>query len=178
MGFAGVGGIMVVVFVCVYKAGSFPREGTGWGLSLGVPQGPAGCRQGQWAPAPGTPLPPALSTGFASWSPGRVCSRTNSSWPRPSPCTPAGRGPTRGLTRRGPVPARPAHPSALAADASSGQSVSPRPLGAQRQVQGPASSHPVPRRTGSASAQGLGAGDARLSHHLPLLHRPGRWRDP
>lgn len=180
---------MVVVFVCVYKAGSFPREGTGWGLSLGAPQGPAGCWRGQWAPAPGTPLPLALSTGFASWSPGRVCSRTNSSWPRPPPCTPAGRGPSRGLTRSGPVLVRPVHPSALGADASSGQSVSPRPLGAQRQVQGPASSHPVPRpwlpKHGKCICPGSGRGRrwafpppplASLARLMEGPLREGMWR--
>lgn len=50
------GGGMKVVCSSVYKAGSFPREGPGWGLSLGTP--PAGHWQGQWAPAPGAPPTP------------------------------------------------------------------------------------------------------------------------
>ena len=52
-------------------------------------------------------------------------------------------------------------------------SVAPCLLGAQRQMQGLANSHPVPQprlqEHGRASVRGLGTADTHLSHQLPLL---------
>ena len=133
-GLVGVGGMVVVVCSCVYEAGSFPREETGWGLSLRAPQGPAGPWQGQWAAAPGTAPPPpgvcALLPGLGAL----VCFHTNHRWIRQPPCTPAGWGtPHSGSHAKAKCQAGPAHPSGLGAGVSSQAECGPMP-----------SQHPAP----------------------------------
>lgn len=142
----GVGGTMVVVYSCVYKAGSFPREGTGWGLSLGAPQGPAGHWQGQWVAAPGTAPPtPEYVLCFLEWGPLFVSTPTTDGSGGLLAHLQAG-GPHTQTHMQGP-------------SARQGQctlqvwvqvfpprlSVAPCLLSTQRQMQGLANSHPVPQ---------------------------------
>lgn len=163
--------MMLVVCFCVYRAGSFPREGTGWGWSL-EPPGSSGPWQGQWAAAPGTPHPRV----FASWSGGSVCSHGEHRWAG-SPWHTCSRDRAR-AHRQGPGASEAAQPSGLAAGASSRPARGPRPPRAQRQVQGLATSHPVPQPWPLDAGAGPRLRRPRAGHTLPLPSAPRPARLP